>query len=460
LVAAHIARDRDPDDHRGVNSDAVHSHRQMAKYLFAPSATVSVPWIHSHLDEYHAQVLIHFTAWADDDGEWHELEITDVEHRRLESRYAAWLERHVGAHHPEIDAAQHLKDIHEFAPDPQHEHTVRTKRSGEQLAKRIDVHPLVWEHGGFAHAERVFFGIEGCIKADAILTALLRADQPAAVFSVPSVSLWEATYPVVVDESGGEWASWDDSDDPIQNVQAPPFTGYEGDELAAFARSHLAGKLVCIVPDADAHTKDEVMTQALLCRSTLRSLKARAEIVLPPDDRIAEGIKGVDDYLGKGGGMLEGMVWYRKEPPSEEELIEWLRSHSGGRRWRSDGLGRAARTLKALATHAGDNGGYSASVRLLARATSRRSKSPSAGRPQDAETSETRDPDAATKTFQRGITDLLELGAISANMPLTVRRERWLTRGRWQWDEDDVVITLHEELRATAERRTFRELMA
>lgn len=451
-MTSHIARDRDPDDHRGVNSGEVHSHPQMAKYLFPPSATMPVPWFHAHLDEYHAQVLGHFTAWMDDEGAWHQAEVTEDEHARLEASFADWLERHVRKHHPEVNFATHLKDIRVFAPDGQHEHTVRIKRGGQQLAKRLDVHPLVWKHGGLAETELVFFGIEGCIKADAILSALVRAEQPPAVFSVPSVSLWEATFPLIVDEDGGASESWDDDD--IQADEALPFAGYEGDELVAFARSHLAGKLVCIVADADAYTKDEVMTQALLCRSTIRGLNARAEIVLPPDDRLSEGIKGVDDYLGKGGGTLEGMVWYRKEPPSEEHLVEWLRAHTGEETWRSDRLRRAARTLQALATHAGDDGGYSASVRLLARATSPR------GRPRSRRhTDETRDPDAARKRFERGIEDLLELGAISANQPLTVRRERWRTRGRWQWSEDGVIITLHEGLRPHSERRSFRELM-
>jgi len=80
------------------------------------------------------------------------------------------------------------------------------------------------------------------------------------VFSVPSVSLWEA-YPVVVDEDGGEWVSWDDDEEEIRVEDSPQFSGYAGDELAALACFHLAGKLVCIVADADAHTKDEVMTQ-------------------------------------------------------------------------------------------------------------------------------------------------------------------------------------------------------
>jgi len=151
-------------------------------------------------------------------------------------------------------------------------------------------------------------------------------------------------------------------------------------------------------------------------------------------------------------------VWYRKEPPDKEQMVEWLRRHAGQRRWRSDRLDRAARTLQALASHAGENGAYSASVRLLARATSRRrAELRRDNGPETFEGAKTRNPDAARKGFERGIKDLLELGAIKANNPRSIRQERWLGGG-WHWDEDGVVITLHEEMRARPERRSMHEL--
>jgi hypothetical protein len=387
--------------------------------------------------------------------EFHPAQITADELEQLEAEFAAWLEAHVRKRHPGEDLAQILEDVRAFGGSTQHEHSVHIKRGGEQLAKRIDVNPLVWEHGGFEQAERVFFSIEGCIKADAILTALLQTGQSPSVFSVPSVSLWQATYPVVVESEDEVWRRMAEAE--VTGETLPEFNSYEGDELAAFVRAHLLHKLVCIVPDADAHTKDEVMTQALLCRSSLRELGARAEIVLPPDEQLAKGIKGIDDYLGKGGGTLEGLVCYRKAPPDEAQLVEWLLRHARQRRWRSDGLQRTVRTLQALATHAGENGTYSASVRLLARATRRRRENAELRQDYDSERSGTRDLDAARQKFQRGIKDLLELGAISANKPLSVRRDRWLGGG-WRWEEDAVVITVCEELRARAELRSIRDL--
>ena len=466
-MTRHIARDRDPDDHRGVNSDEVHSHRGLAKYLFPPSATVPVPWLHSHRDEYWVRVLVHVLPAWDAEGEWHEPEVTDDERGQLEATFADWFEQHARKRHADTDPAQLLKDVRELDDVALHEHSVRIKRGGEQLAKRIDVNPLVWNHGGFEAAERVFFGIEGCIKADPILSALLRAGQPPAVFSVPSVSLWEATYPTVVDERDDEiWVPADESEDEAGDEEhMPEFTSYEGDELAAFASRYLVSKLVCIVPDADAHTKPEVMAQALLCRTTLRRLGARAELVLPPADRLDAGIKGIDDYLGQGGGSLDGLVWYQREPPSEDELEEWLRRHRKEARWRADGSRRAVETLQALATHAAENGDYPASVRALSRAIGRRKRPGEARSAPRATELRASDADAARKRFERGIKDLLEIGAITSNKPLDVRIERWLRTNRgwhreggFHWEEDGVVITIHEDLRAPAERRSIHEL--
>ncbi len=89
------------------------------------------------------------------------------------------------------------------------------------------------------------------------------------------------------------------------------------------------------------------------------------------------------------------------------------------------------------AAHAAENGEYSASIRLLARATGRRKRiSEPAVDFLAAEPSDSRALDAARKKFERGITDLLETGAISTNKPLNVRVERWL-RGIGGWRKQD-----------------------
>ena len=55
-------------------------------------------------------------------------------------------------------------------------------------ATRIDSNPLALDL--LNGAERIYFGIEGCIKADAMLSAILESGERATVVSVPSVTLW------------------------------------------------------------------------------------------------------------------------------------------------------------------------------------------------------------------------------------------------------------------------------
>jgi hypothetical protein len=131
----------------------------------------------------------------------------------------------------------------------------RVKDRSRSLAKRIDVHPFAVER--FETAERVYFGIEGCIKADAILTAILETGEPATVFSVPSVTLWDAR------------------------------------ELKRFAMKYLAGKIVIIVPDSDWHENPGVYTQAMLCRQYLRHrCRVEAHVEAPGRRRRQEAGRG------------------------------------------------------------------------------------------------------------------------------------------------------------------------
>jgi len=122
--------------------------------------------------------------------------------------------------------ARHIEKAHHGVPVAgPHEHTRKAKDREHGIARRLDVHPDAVPL--LLSAGRVFFVIEGCIKADAVLS------RGEAVFSVPSVTLWKAP------------------------------------ELEAFAERYLKEKTVFIVADADAVMKPEVMTQAKLCRSFL-----------------------------------------------------------------------------------------------------------------------------------------------------------------------------------------------
>ena len=80
---------------------------------------------------------------------------------------------------------RHLERRHEgIEPGEAHVHTRGRVRDPDapKIASRIDVHPLAVAK--ILTDPVVFFGIEGCMKADAILSA------GGSVFSVPSVSLW------------------------------------------------------------------------------------------------------------------------------------------------------------------------------------------------------------------------------------------------------------------------------
>jgi hypothetical protein len=186
-------------------------------------------------------------------------------------------------------------------------------------AKRLDMHPEAWTR--FTNASRVFFVIEGCIKADAVLSA------GEAVFSVPSVTLWAAP------------------------------------ELTSFART-LRGKVVYIIPDADWITNGNVITQAIFCRTYLRRLGiTQTHVGAPPYDRYQanDKLKGIDDHLAYGGSMDDLDVTARETPYG---LAEYLAER---RTWRRDRVVRNAEVLEGLALHADSNGQVWASLRAVAR---------------------------------------------------------------------------------------------
>ena len=256
--------------HKGKDVDGQHDHEQSAKYLFAPAPKIKVPWWHEHAEQYAGK--------------------PDA------------LKRHLKARHDGKDESG------------RHRHFRKVKDESVNFAKRLDVNPLAVPL--LEDANRVFFGIEGCLKADAILS------QGEAVFSVPSVTLWDAP------------------------------------ELADFSDRYLVGKTVFIVPDADWNENDAVIAQAMLCRQHLRQrCGLDAWVAAPPIEQNAARDEtgklkenGVDDFLGGGGSVDDLVVIGREMPPSFDE---WVRSQRG----RSDGLIRDADVLQNLALHASDDDG-------------------------------------------------------------------------------------------------------
>jgi hypothetical protein len=203
--------DLEEDDEHEDNHE-LHRHENLAKYCFPSSAWEVKPWPHDHTDSYYED--------------------------------PAHLERHLARWHQEpVETRADGKHVH-----------YRKVKSKESLARRLDVHPMAAPL--FADAKLVYFGIEGCLKADSILSAILREGRRESVFSVPSVSLWDA----------------------------PEFDG--------FIR-YLRGKRVVVVPDADWFTKRQVLLHARLAQRYLKNRGIESLIAAPP---LASEHKGVDGY--------------------------------------------------------------------------------------------------------------------------------------------------------------------
>jgi hypothetical protein len=344
----HIGTSKDEDDHHGVNSDLAHYHQHTAKYCFPKSGTI--------------EKVKHFRSA---DGRWRPFHDHDSYQR-------VWRERHVQSKHGHNGA-----DI-----DGEHQHWRLVKDLDQSLAKRIDMHPLAVPL--FATADRVYLCIEGCIKADAVLTAILWAHARAAVLSVPSVTLWDTK-----------------------------------DELRAVASRYLKGREVIIVPDADGTEKPEVMTQARLCQTALRELGIVARVAAPPLGayQLNNKLKGVDDHLAARRTLDELEVLDRDPAPDIQGFVEdrtWFT-------WRRDRIDRATRVLRSLSMHA-FNGRFRASLNAVARAMA-----------------------TNRKDVARGLRDLEEINAIHVEGDLAMRRKYW--RGQEDW-EDRPTIVIDEQLRA------------
>lgn len=273
----HIDRNKADDDHRGVNRDDLHRHQPYAKYVFPTSASTD---------------------------EWYPHDHANSSKRIAAARRDAIRLAHLAKAHGGVER------------DGMHWHSKRVK-SHSNLARRIDVHPTAAPL--LARASAVFFVIEGCIKADAVLA------DGGAVFSVPSVSLWEA------------------------------------EELAPFVTDHLNGKVVVIVPDADWASNDKVINQARMCQTVLHRLGVEEiHVAAPPVTFRGEETKGVDDFIG-AGGHLEDLRVIDAEPPGG--LHEFVSRTS----FRRDRVRRDVSVLRALSTYTGPSGTFKAPLRTLAR---------------------------------------------------------------------------------------------
>jgi hypothetical protein len=277
--------DLEPDEAHERRQDP-HRHENLAKYCFPPAEKRDEPWLHNH-DWYYdkpARLRAHRKK--------HHAKPSKIREKILKKKGVEWP--------PE--------EIMEGEHKGKHVHTRRVKAE-ESLARRLDVHPMA--AGRWRKARRIYFGIEGCLKADSILSAIRREDRPESVFSVPSVSLWGA------------------------------------DEFDGFI-PHLRGKTVIVLPDADWYKKRLVLQHARFAQRYLKNHGIRAYIAAPP---LASGHKGVDDYLGDGGSLDELEVLDRHASPRLTAAFDFLWGVT-----REDGYRNARTALQDLAFFADEDG--------------------------------------------------------------------------------------------------------
>jgi hypothetical protein len=256
----------------------------------------------------------------------------------------------------------------------EHTHEWTVQDHSEDLARRLDVHP--WAVDLFEDAHTVYFCLEGCLKADAVLSAIRREERLEAVFSVPSVSLWLA------------------------------------DELGEFAGRKLRGKQVVVVPDADWVDNPLVIEQARLCCLYLQRRGFRACVAAPPEEGLYEKpkIKGIDDHLGAERSLDDLVVQNRLVDTAA--LWEWL----GPFGLRLDAKTRDLDTLYGL-SYAAEDGVFTGTLKRFAKVMN-----------------------LSTSKVWRGVHHLEELGALTIDGDLSVRANYYTNELEWEDDPPTLTL--------------------
>lgn len=179
---------------------------------------------------------------------------------------------------------------------------------------------------------KVYFVMEGQIKADSVLTAIKKEDPTAAVVSVPSVTAWNQ-----------EEVSW-------------------------ATKTFFKGRDVVLIPDADGVTNPAVVKQAKTLQGRMINDGAgRVFVASPPliknkrgklevediwyPTGVKDGRKGVDDHLGLGKGTL-GDLRFNDTPGAKFDLSK----ETGARKIRPNAQANATRALQSISDLAGENG--------------------------------------------------------------------------------------------------------
>jgi len=278
-------------DHFGVNPAGKHAHHHLAKYVFVPSPYEDVEETHNHSESKY---------WAN----------------------PKLLKKHIKRYHKPKDGP---------VPERREDHTYmkRVKARRIQYAARVDIHPLAVPL--FDEAEVVYFVIEGCLKADSVLSNIRKTGEKAAVLSVPSVSLWNT--PEIHDRE--------------------------------FFKKYLAGRLVVIIPDGDwfvwkrneysKGNKGAVIRQSRFLQTYLATHGIESVVATTPRSIYLEfkgSIKGIDDFIGAGYNLSKMEVNEPTVTYSEihDELVDRALKGKG----KVTGFERDASVLYALSSHALD----------------------------------------------------------------------------------------------------------
>lgn len=245
------------------------------------------------------------------------------------------MERHSHPHNHEHYAMgqleSHLRGWHkdEDAPDIWEAHPhFSTVKAHTNDAARIDVHPWAMRRFNDKDTEVIFAVMEGCLKADAILSYIIKNDLAASVYSFPSVTLGNCP------------------------------------ETPHFAKKYLKGKTVIIVPDADWFENPAVENQARIYQARLLTMGvgiSKVHVAAPP----IHTEKGVDDFLGIGKGLLNDLVCIDVEPPRNVE--SWVIDHSPHSA-SIQGIRKIANILTSMAVFAGAKGEVAVTLSCMANA--------------------------------------------------------------------------------------------
>lgn len=217
--------------------------------------------------------------------------------------------------------------------------------AGDNNAARVDLPPNKDNVENFLHGTgRVYIAMEGTLKTDSVLTALIASGalkKGDCVIGVPSVTLWQS---------------------PEMKWVADNFLkGKDGNP----------GREVVLMPDADGVTNPMVINQARALEGLLEGRGAGHVIVATPPlingDEIQhvtlpsggeEKLKGVDDFLGAGRGSLDGLAYADRTvtiPSFQEGKMLDLAINKGGAS-KVTVLDQMQNALRAIALVAGPSG--------------------------------------------------------------------------------------------------------